>query len=342
MNKIKIGIVGASGYSGMDLMKLLVRHSKAEVSVITSGTYAGKSLSEVNPYFKGKIDLDFVKLDYNYLKENCDVVFFATPSGVAMEHAKHLYDSNLKLIDISGDFRLSSNEDYIKWYKREHQDEASLSKWVYGLTEVFRDRIADTKYLSNPGCYPTSILLALLPFYKLEKPKGSIICDAKSGVSGKGKKLMESSLYVECNENFLAYKVVGHQHTPEIEKAIKDFSGNDETIVFTPHLIPMDRGILSTIYINLKESNLDDTRVREHYQDFYSKAPFVKVLDKGQLPQTKSVSYTNECHIAMDYDERSGLLKIISVIDNLVKGAAGSALQNFNVMFGLDEETGLL
>ncbi len=342
MSIIKIGIVGASGYSGIELLKQLIRHPKAEVTVITSGTYVGKQLSSINPYFKGKLDIQFTVLNYDHIKNNCDVLFFATPSGTAMQHAHHFYDSLVKLIDISGDFRLTSNEDYIKWYKKEHTDDKSLNKWVYGLTEVFKEDITKTNYLSNPGCYPTSILLALLPFLKLYQPNSPIICDAKSGVSGKGKKITEDSLYLECNENFLAYKVVGHQHTPEIERGIQLFTGINTHIVFTPHLIPMDRGILSTIYVNITNTSLTENKIQSHFESFYKDSPFIKILEKGSFPQTKNVSYTNECHISIALDDRTGILKIISVIDNLIKGASGSALQNMNIMFGLEETTGLI
>ncbi len=342
MSKIRVGVVGASGYSGMDLLKLLVRHPDVQVTMITSGTYAGQLLGDLNPYFTGKLDIAFKKLNYNELKENCDAIFFATPSGIAMEHAPHFYDSSLKLIDISGDFRLSSNDDYLKWYKKKHLSSDSLSQWTYGLSEIFRDSIRETQYLSNPGCYPTSILFALLPFYQLEHPSRPVICDSKSGVSGKGKRVTADSLYVEHNENFLAYKVNNHQHIPEIEKAISLFTGENHQVIFTPHVIPMDRGIFSTIYIDLSESSLDFNKIYKHYQDYYNNSPFIKILAPDHLPQTKHVAYTNECHIALSMDERNTTLKIFSVIDNLMKGAAGSALQNFNIMFNLEETKALM
>lgn len=342
MNRFQIGIVGASGYSGIELLKLLIHHPNAKVTVITSESNAGKQLSELNPYFNGKIDLYFTKLNYDELKDKCDVIFFATPFGIAMKHAPHFYNSSIKLIDISGDFRLSSSEDYIKWYQKEHTDPDSLNRWVYGLSEVFHEEIRKTQFLSNPGCYPTANLLGLLPIFQLHIPKQPVICDSKSGISGKGKKLTPESLFLECNENIMAYKITLHQHTAEIERAIYSFTKKNIQIVFTPHIIPMDRGILTTIYIDLSGSNLSESMIREHYISYYKNKPFVKVLDKDHLPQTKHVTFTNECHIGLAVDQRTNTLKIISVIDNLIKGAAGSALHNFNLMFELEETTGLI
>ncbi|MDH4129494.1 MAG: N-acetyl-gamma-glutamyl-phosphate reductase [Spirochaetota bacterium] len=342
MNKIRVGIIGASGYSGMELLKLLISHPNTQVTIITSESNAGKRLSDINPFFANKIDLIFSKINYDEIKSKCDAIFFATPSGTAMMHAHHFYNSSVKIIDISGDFRLSSNQDYINWYKKEHNDPESLSKWTYGLSEVFQDEISKCQYLSNPGCYPTSILLGLLPFMTLHIPDHPIICDSKSGVSGKGKKVSADSLFIECNENLLAYKIALHQHIPEIEKAICSFTQKNVKISFTPHLIPMDRGILSTIYINLSDTSLCEHEIQDCYTNFYKDKPFVKVLKKDNLPQTKHVAHTNDCHIGLALDKRNNILKIISVIDNLVKGAAGSALQNFNLMFNLKETLGLI
>ncbi len=342
MSKINVGIVGAAGYSGTELLKRLINHPNINITVITSQTNQGLKLSKLNPYFKNKLDIEFNAFNPQELKEKCDAIFFATPSGTAMKLAHHFYDSSIKLIDISGDFRLLSNEDYVKWYKIEHYDPKALKNWVYGLSEIFTKQVKNAKYLSNPGCYPTSILLGLLPILKIDKPKQPIICDCKSGISGKGKKLSPNSLYVSCNENTMAYKITGHQHIPEIERAIHTFTNKKQTISFTPHIVPMDRGILSTIYISLSSASINDKTIRDYYNKFYSSSIFVKVLPEEELPQTKNLTMTNECHISVKMDERTGILKIISAIDNLVKGAAGSAIQNFNLMFSLNETTSLI
>lgn len=340
MQKIRVGIIGATGYSGCELIKLLSSHPDVELTLVTSRAEAGMPLKNYYPFVSGAMaNLHFSDINEQEIISKCDLIFFATPSGTAKDMAPLYYRQGLKIIDISGDFRLSSVEDYQLWYNYEHPHPDLLNEIVYSLPEINRYEAADTSFISNPGCYPTSILIPLTPVLKAVNPE-RIIIDAKSGVTGAGKKLSVGSLYAELNENFMAYKVGGkHQHIPEIEKYLSEWTEKEITVSFTPHLLPMDRGILSSIYlpgISEKEALTALESLKDTYRDEF----FVKILGE-YLPKTKDVAHTNQCHIGYSYDKRTATLILLSVIDNLQKGASGQALQNMNLMLGFPERTGL-
>ncbi|OHD13160.1 MAG: N-acetyl-gamma-glutamyl-phosphate reductase [Spirochaetes bacterium GWB1_36_13] len=341
MFKTRVGIIGATGYSGMELLKILSRHSRVELTLVSSRAEKNTKITDYFPFLDKKYDtLLFSDIILEEIKEKCDLVFFATPSGTAKDLAPKLYHLGLKIIDISGDFRLSSIEDYQKWYQYDHPYPDLLNEVLYSLPEINRDMAEGESFISNPGCYPTSILLPLTPILKNISYSQPLIIDAKSGVTGAGKKVNPLYLFSEMNENFLAYKIAGtHQHIPEIEKYLSKWSGQNALINFNPHLLPLDRGILSTIYLpglSEKEASIGTQSLIQAYKN----EKFVKVLEKG-LPKIKDVVHTNQCHIGFQYDKRTGCLILVSVIDNLLKGASGQAVQNMNLMLGIDEGEGL-
>ncbi|CAG7633805.1 N-acetyl-gamma-glutamyl-phosphate reductase [Paenibacillus solanacearum] len=339
--KLRAAIIGSTGYGGVELIRLLLMHPNVAITSVISSSSAGAPIADGYPHLNQILTDKLDAVDVDLIREKADVVFLATPHGVATELAPKLYDAGLKVIDISGDFRLKSGEVYEAWYKHKPADAAYVEKAVYGLAEVFGEEVKGASFISNPGCYPTATLLGLAPlaasgWIDLK----SIIADAKSGVSGAGRGLSLLVHYAEINENFLAYKVNKHQHTPEIEQVLGRLAGEDVVMTFTTHLVPMTRGILSTIYVNLKETRSEDD-IRELYRSYYEGRPFVRIRDKGKYPATKEVWGSNYCDIGMSLDPRTGRLTIISVIDNVVKGAAGQAVQNLNLMMGWDEATGL-
>jgi len=341
---ISVGIVGGTGYTGVELLRLLLRHPDVQVSVLTSRTEAGKRVDDMFPSLRGYTDLQFSDLDMNVLK-HCDVVFFATPHGVAMKHAAELVAANTKVIDLAADFRLQNLQQFEKWYGLEHSCPDILTESVYGLTELNREKIKQAKVVGNPGCYPTTVQLGLAPLFKsgqeLVKP-ASIIIDAKSGVSGAGRKASLGMIYSENADNFKAYGVAGHRHHPEIVEALENISGQSgvfDQILFIPHLVPMIRGMFSTIYVDLTEQG-QNTDLQSLYEIFYADEQFVDVMPSSSSPETRSVRGANQLRIAL-YKPQPTKLVILVVQDNLVKGAAGQAVQNMNLMFGFAENAGL-
>ncbi|MDF2961219.1 MAG: N-acetyl-gamma-glutamyl-phosphate reductase [Paenibacillus sp.] len=339
--KLRAAIIGSTGYGGVELIRLLLTHPNVEITSVISSSSAGTPIADGYPHLN-QILLDKLDgIDIDQMKQKSDVVFLAAPHGVAVELAPKLMDAGLKVIDISGDFRLKSAETYEKWYKHKPADSAYVEKAVYGLAEVFGDEVRGAEFISNPGCYPTATLLGLVPLVNSGwADLSSIIIDAKSGVSGAGRGLSLTVHYSEINENFLAYKVNKHQHTPEIEQVLSRVAGQDVVVTFTTHLVPMTRGILSTMYVNLKEKHTED-EILEMFRQYYEGRRFVRIRQKGKWPATKEVWGSNYCDIGVSLDERTGRLTVISVIDNVVKGAAGQAVQNLNLMMGWDEGTGL-
>ena len=353
MEKLKISIIGATGYTGKELVKILINHPKVELVYLTSSTYTGKNIAEIFPEFLNKLDKKLTKLNLNVVSQNSDLVFTALPHTVSMDVVPELLKKGVKVIDLSADYRIKDPVVYKEWYKKEHNkiSENLLSEAVYGLPEIYLGKIKDALLVANPGCYPTSIILGIAPLlkYHFVEPEG-IIIDSKSGTTGAGRKLSLGLHFAECNENFKAYKVVKHNHLPEVEQELSYiyFDGNDcrqqgteIKVCFTPHLLPINRGILSTCYLSLKGFK-KEVEVLEAYQKFYQKAPFVRIFEPPNLPEIKFVAGTNYCDIGFSIDERVGKIKIISVIDNLLKGAAGQAVQNMNIMSGFPETCGLV
>ena len=335
---LKVGIVGATGYTGVELLRLLVGHEQVDIHVVTSDSEKDNYVTDVFPSLSGYLDLKFSEHNSPVLTE-CDVVFFATPHATSMYKIPELLNANVKIIDLSADFRLQDAEQWQHWYGVEHAAPELLKSAVYGLPEINRDQISKADLVANPGCYPTAVSLGLLPL--LEEgvvDLNSLIADAKSGVSGAGRKAAMASLFSEASETFKAYGVSGHRHLPEICQTLSLCSGQAVDITFVPHLVPMVRGIFATLYANLNQSDLDVTNI---YTARYIDEPFVEVLPNGSQPDTRGVRGTNMCRIAVSQAEDSDKLVVLSVINNLVKGAAGQAIQNMNIMFDLDEVSGL-
>ncbi len=341
---ISVGIVGGTGYTGVELLRLLLRHPQAQVRVLTSRTEAGKPVADMFPSLRGHTDLEFSDLNLENLKQ-CDIVFFATPHGVAMQHAEELITAGTKVIDLAADFRLQNLDQFEKWYGMQHHCPAVLKESVYGLTELNREKIKQAQVIGNPGCYPTTVQLGLAPLLKSSSKlvnTQSIIIDAKSGVSGAGRKASLGMIYSENADNFKAYGVAGHRHHPEIIEALENISGlkgQFDHLIFVPHLVPMIRGMLSTIYVDLTEQGSQED-LQALYEDFYKSERFVDVMPANSSPETRSVRGENELRIAL-YRPQANKLIILVAQDNLVKGAAGQAVQNMNLMFGFDEAAGL-
>ncbi|MEX1028709.1 MAG: N-acetyl-gamma-glutamyl-phosphate reductase [Paenibacillaceae bacterium] len=339
--KLSVAIIGSTGYGGVELIRLLLQHPNVNITSVISSSQAGIPIADGFPHLTEIIVDTLDGIDIELIRSKADVVFAATPHGVSSQLVPQLLDAGLKVIDLSGDFRLKSGTTYEQWYKHQPAKAELVEQAVYGLSEVYGDDVKGSSFVSNPGCYSTAALLGLIPIVGAEwiDPK-SIIIDAKSGVSGAGRGLSMSVHYSEVNENLKAYKVNNHQHTPEIEQTLSQISGKDIRVTFTPHLVPMTRGIMCTIYGTLIESINADNLI-DLYRRYYDGRPFVRVRDEGKLPATKEVWGSNYCDIGFAVDERTGRVTIISVIDNLVKGAAGQAIQNLNLMMGWDESEGL-
>ncbi len=336
---IKVGIVGATGYTGVELLRLLLLHPQAETIVVTSNSEQGKRVDEVFPGLRGQCTLTFDNHETEKLS-NCDLVFFATPHATAMNYVPALLENDIRVIDLSADFRLKDSAQWQDWYKLEHSCPQLLDSAVYGLPELNRDSIKKARLVANPGCYPTAISLALLPALASGAISASnIIADAKSGVSGAGRSAALGTLHAEVSESFKAYSATGHRHWPEIVQTLKQAADEtDVNVTFVPHLVPMNRGILATTYLQ----PLSDNDWQQMYESFYLNEPFVDVLPSGTHPETRSVRGTNICQLAVHQSSATKPhLIVISVIDNLVKGAAGQAIQNMNLMFGLEESSGL-
>ncbi|EKU29266.1 MULTISPECIES: N-acetyl-gamma-glutamyl-phosphate reductase [Alcaligenes] len=340
--RIKVGIVGGTGYTGVELLRLLSQHPQVELVAITSRKEDGVPVSDMYPNLRGHVDLKFSTPE-NANLEQCDVVFFATPHGVAMSQVERLLEAGARVIDLAADFRLQDTDVFQKWYKMEHSCPDILSQSAYGLPELLRDKIAQAKVIGNPGCYPTTVLLGLAPL--LEGGKALVdtqhlIADCKSGVSGAGKGASVPNLFAEASDNFKAYGVSGHRHHPEIVEQLQRLAGGPVGLTFVPHLVPMIRGMFSTIYARIKPEAMD-TDFQALYEQRYAQETFVDVLPAGTLPETRSVRASNQLRISVQRPGNGDQLIILVVQDNLVKGASGQAVQNMNILFGLPEQTGL-
>lgn len=338
MAKFKVGIIGATGYTGSELVRLLDRHSGVSISFITSESYKGKQFSDVHPQFSDLNDYSLVSIE-DIDEEEVDLIFLALPHGVSMDFITDKWQKKAKIVDLSGDFRLKDAEMYEQWYGKAHRSPDLFADAAFGLPELFRTDIRRANLVANPGCYPTASVLPLAPLLKngLIEPK-SIVIDAKSGVTGAGAKAKPNTHFPDVFGNFSAYGIFKHRHTPEIQYALECYSQKDTEVIFTPHLLPIDRGILTTIYCKPTKP-VDVDSLREYYFRIYEKEHFVRILDTP--PQIKHVRGSNYCDIFVDYDERTNTIITIGAIDNLVKGAAGQAIQNMNIMLGLLEKTGL-
>lgn len=338
---IKAGIIGSTGYAGQELVRLLSGHRKAEIEFLSSQSYAGHSYSEVFPLFKGVVDMPLVPdNDSSSLAARCDVVFTALPHGEAAVRISDELLARTRIIDIGSDFRLKAPEDYAVWYEMTHEKPELLSRSVYGLSEWRRNEIREARLIANPGCYATSTLLSLLPLVKADVlSEEPVIVDAKSGVSGAGRSLSLGVHFNEATETVKAYKVAAHRHTPEIEQELLAAGRGKGKVVFTPHLIPMNRGILTTSYLR-PAGKLTRSDLYEIYSKTYENEPFVRVLPSG-FPETRWVKGSNYFDVGLAVDERTGLAIVIGALDNLMKGAAGQAVQNMNIMFGFDEGEGI-
>ncbi|WP_114351545.1 N-acetyl-gamma-glutamyl-phosphate reductase [Saliterribacillus persicus] len=338
---VKVAIVGGTGYGAVELIRLLNNHPHVTVEKILSHSSSGTKLSEVYPHLSDIIDLEMDALDVEALSKQVDLVFFATPSNISKDYIPKFFELGIRCIDLSGDFRLEDEAEYRLYYEDSLADEKYIKEAVYGLPEINKEKIKDTKILANPGCYPTATLLGLLPAFKHDLvEQDNIIIDAKTGVSGAGRGLSLNVHFSEMNENFKAYKLGSHKHIPEIEQELTTAAGETIQVTFTPHIVPMTRGIMSTIYVNLKEHHSSE-EIISLYQKYYKDHPFVRVRNEGIIPSTREVYGSNYCDIGIFSDERTGKLTIVSVIDNLVKGASGQAIQNMNLMCGWDETTGI-
>lgn len=339
--KIKIGIVGGTGYTGVELLRLLAIHPHAELTAITSRGEAGLPVADMFPSLRGFVDLAFADPATADLS-SCDVVFFATPHGVAMSQAQALLKAGVKIIDLAADFRLQDTAVFEKWYKMPHSCPDVLGEAVYGIPELNREQIKTAKVIGNPGCYPTTVILGLAPLLEagLIDFSAPIIADAKSGVSGAGRKAEVASLFAESSDNMKAYGVSGHRHHPEIHAQLTQLANANIDFIFVPHLIPMIRGMLSTIYVKLTAIG-QTIDLQALYEKRYVNERFVDVLPAGNMPETRSVRGSNQLRIALQKQANTGYLTVVAVQDNLVKGAAGQAIQNMNIMFGLDEHCGL-
>src|SRR6266850_6130733 len=334
---IKAGIVGGTGYTGIELLRLLAQHPQVELAAITSRQEAGTAVSALFPSLRGHVSLAFAHPDQAQLKK-CDVVFFATPNGVAMGQARALVDAGVRIVDISADFRLRDVAEWERWYKVKHAAPELVAEAVYGLCEVNREKIRTARLVANPGCYPTAVQLGLLPLVEAGAVDlDHLIADAKSGVSGAGRKLEQHLLFSEASDNFKTYSVSGHRHWPEIRQGLDAAAGRSVGLTFVPHLAPMIRGIHATLYARVTVNK----EFQRLYEDRYRGEPFVDVLPNGWGTDTRSVRANNACRIAIHRPHGGGMLVVLSVIDNLVKGASGQAVQNMNIMFGFEETMGL-
>lgn len=338
---LKVAIVGASGYTGLELIRLLDRHPEVSISCVTSEQSAGKRISDIFPTLRGRCDLRLESLDPAAIAEQADLIFTALPHQAAMKVVPTFLAAGKKVVDLSADYRLHDPAVYGAWYEP-HLNPGLLPEAIFGLPEVRREAIAKAQLVANPGCYPTSIILGLKPLLENRLiDSTTLIADSKSGTSGAGRSAKVDSLYCEVNDSFRAYGVGGvHRHTPEIEQELSELAGVPITITFTPHLVPMDRGILSTIYATPIRTVSTEELV-ELYADSYKNEPFVRPLPKGQFPSTAFVRGSNFCDIGIILDNRANRIVVVSAIDNLVKGASGQAIQNMNLICGFPEELGL-
>jgi N-acetyl-gamma-glutamyl-phosphate reductase len=334
---IKVGIVGGTGYTGVELLRLLAQHPEAEIVAITSRGDAGTAVSSMFPSLRGRLSLKFQDPASANLKA-CDVVFFATPNGVAMQQAPALLDAGVRVIDLAADFRIRDVGEWGQWYGMQHASPEWVGKAVYGLPEHHRAAIRNAQLVANPGCYPTAVQLGFMPLLEAGLVEvDHLVADAKSGVSGAGRKAEIPALFSEAADNFKAYAVAGHRHLPEIRQGLSTMAGNPVGLTFVPHLTPLIRGIHATLYARIKT----EADFQEVFESRYKAEPFVDVMPPNSHPDTRSVRAANVCRIAVHRPQQGNIVVVLSVIDNLVKGAAGQAVQNMNIMFGLPETEGL-
>lgn len=334
---IKVGIVGGTGYTGVELLRLLAQHPDVEIVAITSRGEAGTPVANVYPNLRGRVGLCFEDPAACNLSV-CDVVFFATPNGIAMQQAPALLEAGVRVIDLAADYRIKDVAEWEKWYGMQHASPEWVEKAVYGLPEANREAIRAARLVANPGCYPTAVQLGFMPLVEAGLVDlGHLVADAKSGVSGAGRKAELSSLFSEASDNFKAYGVSGHRHLPEIRQGLTNFSGAPVGLTFVPHLTPLIRGIHATLYARVTR----EADFQKLFEDRYANEPFVDVMPTKSHPETRSVRAANLCRIAVHRPQGGDVLVVLSVIDNLVKGAAGQAVQNMNLMFGFPENQGL-
>jgi len=338
----RVAVVGGSGYTGAELLRLLSQHPQVRLTAVTSEQSAGKGVGEVFPSLQHRLLLVYEVLDVATISQKADFFFVALPSGSAMEPVAQLVERGKKVVDLSADYRLRDAQQYQEWYHQPHRYPSLLDRAVYGLPEIYRERIQTAHLVANPGCYPVTVILALLPILKnglmdLSRP---ILIDSKSGISGAGRTPALTYHFPEIQEGLMAYGLGQHRHIPEMEQELSGLAGGAVKVTFTPHLIPINRGILSTIYLSLSPS-METQSLINLYRDFYKTEPFVQVLDSGVSPNPHHVRGSNLCQIGILVNQRTGVTVLLSAIDNLVKGAAGQAIQNMNLMMGLDEILGL-
>jgi len=338
--KTKVGIIGATGYTGLELLRFLIHHPQIEITALTSQKYASVEIGQVFPALTNQIQIKCEELSAERISEKADFLFTAVPHKTAMEIVPVFYRKGKRIVDLSADFRLKDANIYEKWYQK-HTATDLLPESVYGLPELHREEIRTAKIVGNPGCYPTGALIGLIPLVKngLIAHEG-IVVDSKSGVSGAGRDVVLESLFCEVNEGVKAYKIFAHRHTPEIDQELSQVARKEMRVTFVPHLIPMDRGILSTLYVHLKKKMKTDELLNA-FHDFYRGEPFVRIYPKGKLPDTKDVRGSNFCDIGVAVNEPDDRAVVVTAIDNLVKGASGEAVQNMNIMLGYPETMGL-
>ncbi len=338
---IKAGIIGATGYAGQELIKLLYHHKSVECTYLSSHSYEGMKLSEVYPNFTGIIDTKLVNMNADQMADDCDVIFFALPHGLAANQISEDLLKKVKIIDLGADFRLKDKEIYESWYKVKHPTPKFINEAVYGLCELNREKIIKARIVANPGCYTTCSITSLAPLVENNIiDLSSIIIDAKSGVSGAGRSLSLGTHYPETNDSFKAYGVGNHRHTPEIEQELSTIAGKDIVLSFTPHLVPMNRGILTTSYASLT-TNINSVELVDLYKNYYKSEKFIRIYPDGSLPETRFVRNSNFVDIGIKTDPRTNRVIIVGTIDNLIKGAAGQAVQNMNLMFDQPEDEGI-
>ncbi|PAX59471.1 N-acetyl-gamma-glutamyl-phosphate reductase [Brunnivagina elsteri] len=342
LRRVPVGIVGASGYGGVQLIRLFMDHPDVEVVYVGGDSSAGKAFGDIYPHMAHTVNLKVEAVDVDAIASRCEVVFLSVPNGLACQLAPKLLEKGCKVLDLSADYRFRNLTTYTNWYGKERNDAETAATAVYGLPELYRDRIAESQLVGCPGCYPTASLLALSPLLKqgLIVPESAII-DAKSGTSGGGRDAKMNMLLAEADNSLAAYNVGRHRHTPEIEQICSELAGHEVTVQFTPHLVPMVRGILATVYANLRDPGLVRDDLITIYRAFYRNSPWVKICEAGVCPQTKWACGSNVCYIGIEVDPRTGRVIVMSVIDNLIKGQAGQAIQCMNIMMGWEETLGL-
>lgn len=342
MNKIKAAIVGSTGYAGQELTRLLYNHKNVEIKYLTSKSYTGEKYADIYQNFNNISDIECIGDDLEEIAKDVDVIFLALPHGIASKKINEKILENTKIIDLGADFRLKNQSTYENWYKTEHFSPSLLNEAVYGLCEIHREEIKKARLIANPGCYTTCSILSLYPLFKENLiDENTVIIDAKSGVTGAGRSVGLGTHYCEVNESIKAYKIASHRHTPEIEQELSLAIGKNITLQFTPHLAPMNRGILATCYAKLKQG-INENTIHEAYKETYKNETFIRLVKQGIYPETKWVKGTNFVDIGLFVDSRTNNIIVTSAIDNLMKGAAGQAVQNMNLLFEINETEGLL